>query len=60
LNLLSPFYILGRLERVDFDSDRCGLPRLGAYEPHRRYATEEAAQGYARAEQEALAVAGES
>lgn len=53
-------------ECLHLHSDRWGLPRLGAYEPHRRYATQEAALGYARAvkalaerflaEQEALAV----
>lgn len=47
-------------------SDQWGLLSIGAYEPHRRYATQEAALAYARAvkalaerflaEQEALAV----
>ena len=35
-------------ECLHLHSDRWGLPRLGAYEPHRRYATQEAALGYAR------------
>lgn len=66
LGLTSFAYSGAADECLHLHSDQWGLPRLGAYEPHRRYATQEAAMVYARAvkalverflgEQERLAV----